>query len=105
MLPDDIDKRRMGAPGIVEIGDAVAETRAEMEQGHGRFSLHPAESVSRAGADAFEESENGLDACYPVKGGNDGKLGCARIGETYLDPTVDGSLDKRFSSVHLIFTS
>jgi hypothetical protein len=105
MLPDDIDKRRMGAPGIVEIGDAVAETRTKMEQGHGRLSLHPAESVSRAGADTLEQPENGLDARYPIEGDNDRQLGCAGVGKTYLDPTVDGSLDKRFSSVHFILTS
>ena len=47
-----------GAAGVVQVGDAVAETGAEVEQRGRRLVGHPRVAVGRAGDDALEQPEH-----------------------------------------------
>jgi hypothetical protein len=58
LVADDVEYRRSGAPGIVEVGNGVPEPRAEVENGHGGAPGNSPVSVCRSGRHTFEENED-----------------------------------------------
>jgi hypothetical protein len=55
VVADDVDDGCVGPTGVVEVGQAVAEARPEVQQRRGRFVGHAAVAVGGARDDAFEE--------------------------------------------------
>ena len=59
VVADEVDDRRAGPAGVVEVRGAVAETRPEVQQ-RGRGALrHAAVPIGGAGDDALEEGQDG----------------------------------------------
>src|SRR5438552_17748448 len=100
MLANDIDDARCGLLGIVQIGDAVAETRAEMQQGAGRRALHSVVAVGSAGHDTFEQSKNTAHAVDPVERRDKMHFRRSGIGETDIDTAADQGPHQAFRTVH-----
>ena len=84
VVADQIDDGRAGAPGVVEVGDAVRKARAQVQKGEGWLLGHSPVAICRPCADALEESEHGADLRHLIEGGDKGKLGRARIREAHL---------------------
>ncbi len=86
MLADDVEKRRAGPLGVVQVCDPVGQSRPQVQKAQGRLFLHPPVTVGSARADALEQPEHGLDPGDGVKGQDHGHLGCASVGKTDIDP-------------------
>ena len=54
VVADDVDHRRHGLVGVVDIGEPIGHAGAEMQQRRRRISGHPGVTVGGAGDDAFE---------------------------------------------------
>jgi len=90
---------RARPPRVVEIGDAVAETGAEVEQRRGRPVGHPPVAIGRAGGDALEQREHRPHARLVVERGDEVHLGRARVREADVDPGVDQGADQGVRAV------
>jgi hypothetical protein len=66
VFADDIDDRRFGPPGIVQIGQAIGQAGSQVEKGRGGFIGHPGVSIGCAGGYPFEKGQDGPHAGYPV---------------------------------------
>ena len=93
MIANQIDNRGAGSAGVVEVRDAVGEARAEMQQSEGRAIQHAAITIRSAGADTFEEAQNGADARDFVEGGNDWHFGSPWIGQAQIHPGLSCGLE------------
>ena len=62
MVADDVDDRAVGPPGVVEVGQPVAEPGPEVEQRGRRPTGHPGVPVGGAGGHPLEQ---GQDAAHP----------------------------------------
>ena len=98
VLADHVDDRAAAAPRVVEIGDRIRESRAEVREGHGRLAGHAAVAVRRTGAHPFEDARNRANRPLPCEGGHERDLGRAGIRETYLDARGSGGREKRVRS-------
>ena len=88
MIPDQIDHRRPCSLGIVEIGKAVAQTGAQMEQGRGGLFRHPAVAIGSTSDNTFKQTQNGAHIRLLVDRGNQLHLRCSGVGETNFYTTV-----------------
>ena len=100
VVADDVHDRRAGPPGIVQVGDAVSEPRAHVEQGRCRASRHPAVAVSRPGHHAFEEGQHRAHLGDVVEGRHEVHLRGARIGEADVNLRIDQRADQRLGTGH-----
>lgn len=84
VVADHVEQRGRGAARVVQIGDAVAETGAQVHEGHGRSAAHTPETVGGAGTHTLEQTQHrakrrcAIDALHQVH------LGRAGIGEAHL---------------------
>ena len=91
MITDDVEQRGPGATSVVEIGEAVALTRSEVQQdGCGPIG-HSAIAISGSGGHALEEGEYPSHGGHIVEGGNEVHLRRAGIGEANFDARGDKS--------------
>ncbi len=100
MVADDIDDRRRGAPGVVQIGEAVGEPRPQMEQRRRRLFLHAAITVGHSGDGAFEEAENRAQTHVAVERRDEMHFRRSRVGEADLYPGGDQGCDQTVGAVH-----
>ena len=56
VIADDVDQRRRRPPAVVQVGDAVTEAGAEVQQRRRRPAGHASVAVGRAAADTFEQN-------------------------------------------------
>ena len=85
VVADDVDDRGVGAPRVVQVGEAVAEPGPEVQQRRGRAAGHPRVPVGRAGGHALEEAEHAAHLGHVVEGGHEVHLGGARVHEADVD--------------------
>ena len=71
VLADDVDDAGRCLLGVVQVGDAVAEAGAEMQQRRGRRALHAVVAVGGAGHHAFEQTEHAAHAVDAIECGNE----------------------------------
>ncbi len=100
VVADHVHHRGAGPPGVVEVGDAVAEARPEVEQGGGGPARHPAVSVGGSGDDAFEEPEDPPHLGDVVEGGHEVHLRGPGVGEAHVDPAGHEGPDQCLGAVH-----
>ena len=100
VIADHIDHRRSCAPGIVQIGKAVPQSRTKMQQSHRRLVSHAAVTIRRAGHHAFEQSQNSAHTMLPVNRCDQLHFRGARVGEADFDPAGGQCFDKGFGPVH-----
>ena len=100
MLADDVDHRAARLLGVVQIGDAVAQPRPEMQQRRGRLVGHAGIAVRRTGRHALEQAQHATHAIDPVEGGNEVHFRGAGIGEADIDSARLQGPHQTFSAVH-----
>ena len=100
VVADDVHQRRCSAATVVQVGDAVAEAGAEVQQGRRRQSLHARVAVCGAGADALEQAQHGARFRHRVDGLHEMHLGRARIGEAGVHAVREEGSQHALGTVH-----
>lgn len=101
MVADDVDHRAPCPPGVVQVGEPIAQTGAEMEEGGRRPAGHPCIAVGCTGRHPFEQGEHAVHGLDLVEGGDEVHLRGARVHEADIDSVVDEGAHERIGSVHL----
>ena len=94
MIADDIDDRRRGAAGVVQIGKAIGETRPEVEKRRGGPARDAAITVGGTGCDTLEQAQHRPQPLHGVEGRDHMHFGGAGIGETDVDAAIDQRLNQ-----------
>ena len=102
VIADDVDQRGHRLVGVVQIGEAVAQPRPEMQQGRRRLVGHAPVAVGGAGDDALEQPEHTADTLDPVQGRDEMHLGGAGVGEADFDAAGHQGPRQTFSAVHFV---
>jgi hypothetical protein len=105
MLADDVDDWHVRSARIVEIGQAIGKTRAEVKQSACRLLRHACIAVCGSGDNAFEQTENATHFCLPVECGDNMHFRGARISEADSNPSSDQRGNQTFCTVHLFISS
>ena len=100
VIADDVHDRRRGLHGVVQIGQAVGEARAEVEQRRGRLLGHARITVGSSRRHALEQREHAAHTRDPVERGDEMHFGGAGIGETNVDAAADQRTHQTFRAVH-----
>ena len=100
VVADDVDDRYVGAAGVVQVGDAVAEPGTEVQQRRRRPVGHAGVAVGGAGDDALEQPEHGPHLGDVVERGDEVHLRGARVREADVDARVDERADQGLGAVH-----
>ena len=100
VVADDVHDRRVRAPGVVQVGEAVAEAGAEVQQRRRRAVRHARVAVGRAGDDALEQAEHRPHPRLAVERGDEVHLGRAGVGEAHVDVVVDERAQQGLGAVH-----
>ena len=79
LVADDVDDRCGGAACVVQVGQAVGEAGAAMQQCRGRFAGHAGVAVGGAGHHALEQAQDAVHAGNPVERGDEVHLRRAGI--------------------------
>ena len=103
VVADDVDHRRLRAPRVVQIGEAVGEARPAVQQRGRRLLRHARVAVGRAGRDALEQAEDAAHAGHAVERGDEMHLAGAGIGEAGVDAGREQRADKAFGAVQCWF--
>ena len=101
VVADDVDHRRARPARVVQVGDAVGQAGAQVQQCGGRTAGHAAPAVGRAGADVLLQPEHAADARLPLERAHEVELGRARVGEAHLQALgVQGVQQKVGAGAH-----
>ncbi len=101
VIADDVDDRRAGAPGVVQIGQAVGQARAQVQQRRRRLFRHPGVAVGGAGHHAFEQSQHAAHTGLAVERGHEMHFGSARIGKAGVDTAGQQGVAEGVRAVHI----
>ena len=101
VIADQVDDRAPGAAGVVQIGQPVVETGAQVQQAGGRPTRHSGVAVGGAGGHPLEEGQHPAHLRDVVQGGHDMQLRGTRIGEAGVHPGRHQGPDERLRAVHL----
>ena len=71
VIADDVDDRRRRAPRVVQVGEAVGESRAEVQQRDRRLAGHAPVTVRGAGHHALEQAQHRAHAAHRVQRGDE----------------------------------
>ena len=96
VLTDNVDHPRIAAPGVVDVGQAVAQARAQVQQG-GRHAVVP---VSGTGHHTLEETKHAAHAGSAVQRRDKVHLRCPGVGKADIDVSRQQRMDHRFRTVH-----
>ena len=94
VITDDVDDRTVGTTGVMQVGEPVSQTWAEVEQGCGWTSGDTGVAVGRSGGHTLEEGEHASHRRHIVEGGDEVHLRGARVHEAGIDPVVDEGADE-----------
>jgi hypothetical protein len=85
----------------VDVGEAVGEAGAEMQQRAGRAHGHARIAVRRARHDPLEEPEHAAHARHAIERRHEMHLGRARIGEAHRHVARNERPHQAFGAVHV----
>ena len=105
MLPNQIDDRHFSPAGIMQIGETVAQARAEMQQSARRFLGQPRVPIGGSGDDTLEEAQNAAHLRDLIERGHEVDFRSAWIGEASVDAAGEQRAYQAFSAVHATFHS
>src|ERR1700734_1188737 len=88
MLADKIYDRHHCPMGIVQIGETIGQTVAEMQQGARRFSCHACIAIRRTCRYTFEKTEYASHLIHAVQGRDEVHLRGARVSKANLDTSA-----------------
>ena len=89
-----------GAPRVVDVGGAVREPGAAMEQRRGRPSRHSRVTVGASGHHCLREAEHAAHAGDLVERRDEVHLRRARVGEAGIDAARQKRANQAFGSIH-----
>ena len=81
MVTDDVDDRRVRAPGVMQIRQPIGQAGTQVQQRQGRCARHTRITVGCACTHAFEKPKNRADAGHLVQRPHQGQLGRPGVGE------------------------
>jgi len=82
---DDDHHRGPGPAGVVQVGQAVGQAGAEVQQDRGGFPGHPRVPVGGAGGDALEQREHPAHLGHRIQRADEVHLRRARVHEAHVD--------------------
>ncbi len=100
VLPNDIHHRRPRLPGVVKIGQRIAQTGTQVQQCGGRAPAHPRVAVSGARAHSLEQAEHAAHSLHAIERRYKLHLRRAGIHEARVHSAVEQGSQKTFRSVH-----
>ena len=100
LVADDVDDRGAGPARVVQIRQAVAETRTEVQERGRGLAGHAPVPVGRAGRDTFEQHEDRPHLRNVVEGGDEVHLRRTGIREAHVDAVRDERPQDRVRTVH-----
>jgi hypothetical protein len=89
VLAHDVDQRHPRLAGVVQVGQAVAQAAAQVQQGGGGPVGHAGVAVGRAGGHALEQGQHGAHRRRGVQRGDEVHLRGAGVGEAGVDAGVE----------------
>jgi hypothetical protein len=92
VVADDVDHRHLALAGVVQVGQAIAQAAAQVQQGRGGLVGHARIAVGRAGGHAFEQGQHRAHARLVVQRGDEVHLAGAGVGEADLDAGIGQGL-------------
>ena len=101
VIADDVDDRRAGALGVVQVGQAVGQARAQVQQGRRRLFRHARIAVGGAGHHAFEQAQHAAHLRLAVQRRDEMHFGGAGIGETGVDTAGQQGVAEGVRAVHI----
>ena len=100
VVAHDVHDRRPGPPGVVQVGQPVAEAGPEVQQRGRRAPGDAPVPVGGAGDDALEEAEDAPHGRHVVERGDEVHLRGPRVGEADVDAGVDQGREQGAGAVH-----
>ena len=100
MVADDNHHRHVRPARVVQVGQAVAQPGAQVQQHRRRPVGDAGVTIGRAGGDTFEEGEHTAHPRNGVQCGNEVHLRGARVGEAHVNAAVDQGIDQGLSTIH-----
>ena len=98
----DDHHRGAGPAGVVQVGQAVGQAGAEVQQHRGGLPGDPGVAVSGSGGDALEQGQDAAHLGYRVQGGDEVHLRRARVHEAHVDARPGQAADEGLGSVHSV---
>ena len=102
VLAHDVDQRHLGALGVVQVGQAVAQTRGQVQQCAGRLVGHAGVAVRSACDHALEQTEHAAHAGDLVQRRDKLHLRCPGVGEAHVHLARQQCLYQRFCTVAVL---
>lgn len=102
VVADDVDHRRARALGVVQVGQAVAQARAQVQQRGGRLVGHARIAIGRARHHAFEQAQHAAHLRFAIQRRDEVHLGRARVGEADVHIIGQKGIAKTISAVHRV---
>ncbi len=102
VLTHNVDDWRSRAPRVVEIRQAVGESRSQMQQRRRRDSGHARVAIRRSGRNPFEQAGHGPHPRNPIERSNEVHLRGARIGEAGIDAGGHEAAHERLGAGHTV---
>ena len=100
VVAHDGEHRHLALARVVQVGQAIAQAAAQVQQHGGGFAGHAGVAVGRAGGHALEQGEHGAHARLEVERGDEVHLAGAGVGEAHLDTGVGQGLHQCLGAVH-----
>ncbi len=100
MITDDHHHRRVRASRVVQVGEAVPEAGAEVQEGGSGRVAHACVPVGRARGSSLEEGEHPMHLRHRVEARDKVHLRRAGVGEHDVDTGRDETADHRFAADH-----
>ena len=85
MVTDDIDEWHARASGVVQVGETVTESGAEVEKCGGRTTCDAGVSISCTGDHAFKQPEDSAHRRDVIESGHEVHLARSGVAETHVD--------------------
>ena len=99
VITDDVDHRHLALARVMQIGQAIAQSAAQVQQRGRRLVGHARIAVGRTGGHTLEQGQHRTHARLAVEGGNEVHLAGAGVGETDLDAGIGQGPDQGLGTV------
>ena len=94
VVADDVDHRRVGAPGVMHVGEPVGESWPQMQKGRSRPVRHARIAIGRARHNALEQPEHAPHIADLIQRRDEVHLRGARVGEATSTPALANVMTK-----------
>jgi hypothetical protein len=100
VVAHDVEHGHAALARVVQVGQAVAQAAAQVQQCGGGLACHARVAVGRARGHALEQRQHGAHLGFAVERGDKVHLARARVGEADVDACIDQGLHQGLCAVH-----